>query len=720
MTENAPIPGPPKVRPPPVLLLATLLFWGKESDFVTFGAVMGVILESARLIKLRLELSANDFRRIWNFCGLLALALALYAFSTDQESGGFGGWFHAAAGNNSHNASVATINTASALFRWLPMTLFLLVAAQVFSQYEAVPLSAISIFFRQRRKRDGGQTPERYVDVLYPYFIVCLFSAGIHANGGSLSYFWGQCILLPWALWPLRSRRFSLAAWLGVCALVMAVGFGGQYGIGQAGHLLENYNAQWMARFFHSQTDARQSMTAIGQIGRLKLSTRIVIRLKPENGGQPPPYLREASYRKYDSEKRTWFADSLGRHKNVATTEFDPVVQEPDSDNWLLLSDKARTATVNIACYLDGWQDGNSEGLLPLPSGSCRLKNLPLISLQKNKTGAVLATSASGLAIFDADYGPGATIDSPPDTNLDLSVPTNEAPALNQVIAEMKLTGTAEDWKLLAVQNFFADHFTYSTWQKMDKRPTTNETALAKFLLHSRSGHCEYFATATVLLLRKLGIPARYAVGYAVHEAKGSGYVVRERDSHAWCLVWDKAAGIWEDFDTTPGSWVAAEGANSSEWLSDFWSWVGFEIAKGKLRLSQGDYRQYLLWSLIPLMALLLSQIIFRRRKRLRAGQTRTQAEKFFWPGLDSEFYQLEKRLAEQGLPRQPDESLANWLERTLAEPALADLRGPVRQLLQLHYRHRFDPRGLSAEERARLRQEVRACLDALLQAKTA
>ena len=62
---------------------------------------------------------------------------------------------------------------------------------------------------------------------------------------------------------------------------------------------------------------------------------------------------------------------------------------------------------------------------------------------------------------------------------------------------------------------------------------------MSRFLLRTRSGHCEYFATATVLLLRQLGIPARYAVGYAVHEATGRKYVVRQRDAHAWCLVWN-------------------------------------------------------------------------------------------------------------------------------------------------------------------------------------
>ena len=104
------------------------------------------------------------------------------------------------------------------------------------------------------------------------------------------------------------------------------------------------------------------------------------------------------------------------------------------------------------------------------------------------------------------------------------------------------------------------DKFSYSTWQGLEKLASTNETPLSRFLLRTRSGHCEYFATATVLLLRQLGIPARYAVGYAVHEASGRQYVVRQRDAHAWCLVWNPTSETWQDFDTTPASWVAGRG----------------------------------------------------------------------------------------------------------------------------------------------------------------
>jgi len=217
----------------------------------------------------------------------------------------------------------------------------------------------------------------------------------------------------------------------------------------------------------------------------------------------------------------------------------------------------------------------------------------------------------------------------------------------------------------------------------------TNETALSRFLLRSRSGHCEYFATATVLLLRELGIPARYAVGYAVHEASGQGCVVRERDAHAWCLVWSGVKKTWEDFDTTPASWVAAEAgrAPALEWFSDFWSGVRFQIAK--LRWGQSNLRQYILWGLIPVLGLLLYQIIFRRgRARRRQAKSGESGAAAFRPGLDSEFYLLERELAARGVPRPPGEALSDWLPRTLADPALADLREPLRELLPLHYAH--------------------------------
>jgi len=113
-------------------------------------------------------------------------------------------------------------------------------------------------------------------------------------------------------------------------------------------------------------------------------------------------------------------------------------------------------------------------------------------------------------------------------------------------------------------------------------------------------------------------------------------------------------------------------------------------------------------------ISVLLFQIIFRRRKRKAVAQNKDLAEKVFWPGLDSEFYQLETKLAARGVPRQAGEPLADWLERTLAEPALADLRAPLLEILRLHYQHRFDPHGLDEVGRKLLAQKVRECLEQL------
>jgi hypothetical protein len=216
-----------------------------------------------------------------------------------------------------------------------------------------------------------------------------------------------------------------------------------------------------------------------------------------------------------------------------------------------------------------------------------------------------------------------------------------------------------------------------------------------------------------VLLLRELKIPARYAVGYYVHETRGTGYVVRERDAHAWCLVWREGRKCWEDFDTTPPSWVAIESARThwDEWLADAASWMRFEFAKFRWR--QANLQQYLFWSLIPVLLVLLWHIIFRRRGKLRAQvEKKKNAAAIAWPGLDSEFFQLEKQLAARGVPREAGENFSDWLERALSEKSLADLRAPLRRLLRLHYQYRFDPDGLGAEQRNELKNKTADALE--------
>jgi hypothetical protein len=728
------------MKTPPFVLGVTLLFWGWQTDFLPVGALMGVLLEASRFVKLRWELNDDDFKRIWTFCALLFLAAAVYAFADNggpesfQKLFGDGDFSDRAAGSSS-------AKTAAALIRWLPMIFFLFMAAQVYSSRQEIPLHTISLVLQRRWKRArklGRRIPVgQGVDVAYPYFAICLFASSVHRNQNN-TFFWGLCLLLAWVLWARRPRRFGLAVWLSALIAAIVFGYSGARGIGIMQRYVESLNMQLMSRLFsRGGVDPLKNQTQIGQIGRFETSPRIVVWLRPVSG-EFPTYLREASYRTFRSP--TWSA-------NQSREDFSQVSATGTNQNtWPLGLNKTNASRIGIACYLKGRnsKSRNAEDLLPLPSGTARLEDLPAYFLQKNGRGDVMA-EGPGLVQFEALYGPGATIDAAAETNVvfptngwwgpersntnaprrdfsgmirdrgrgtDLQIPTNEIPALDSVISELNLRGKSRQEVLDALNDFFSTKFTYRMWQDADNNDDPTNTPLSRFLLKTRSGHCEYFATATVLLLRDLGIPARYAVGYSVHEAQSSGYLVRQSDGHAWCLVWNDEKKIWEDFDTTPGNGVEDHHNRASRWFADVWWWIHFQISK--IRWGQTHLRNYILMALVPLLALLLFQIL-RQRRRGR-GPAAGGRRSLLWPGLDSEFYQIEKQLAQRGVVRGVNETLSDWLQRAAREPSLNSLKAPLNALLRLHYRYRFDPEGLSDSDREELRREAKECLEKLTQ----
>ena len=75
------------------------------------------------------------------------------------------------------------------------------------------------------------------------------------------------------------------------------------------------------------------------------------------------------------------------------------------------------------------------------------------------------------------------------------------------------------------------------------------------FLFESREGYFDHHASAMVVLLRSLGIPARIAVGFALDETSFSpqseAYVLSEEDSWAWPEVYFPGYG-WVEFNPAP------------------------------------------------------------------------------------------------------------------------------------------------------------------------
>ncbi len=76
------------------------------------------------------------------------------------------------------------------------------------------------------------------------------------------------------------------------------------------------------------------------------------------------------------------------------------------------------------------------------------------------------------------------------------------------------------------------------------------------FLLESHQGYCVHFATTAVALLRTLGIPARYAEGYAVPSGQEGWVEVPDYNAHAWVEVYLGGMG-WVPMEVTPASQLA-------------------------------------------------------------------------------------------------------------------------------------------------------------------
>lgn len=141
-----------------------------------------------------------------------------------------------------------------------------------------------------------------------------------------------------------------------------------------------------------------------------------------------------------------------------------------------------------------------------------------------------------------------------------------QTPAQSDRIAvladEITHTQRATYGKAGAIQSFLTHNFRYS----LDAPLTGQDRPLEEFLFTRKTGYCEHYATAMVMMLRTVGIPARLVTGFLATEWNEYGhyYVVRQQDAHAWVEVHLPHSG-WITMDPTPPS-IESIGGGSSAW----------------------------------------------------------------------------------------------------------------------------------------------------------
>lgn len=107
------------------------------------------------------------------------------------------------------------------------------------------------------------------------------------------------------------------------------------------------------------------------------------------------------------------------------------------------------------------------------------------------------------------------------------------------------------------IAEYLRENYSYSLDGSNNSR-----NPVMQFLNDTKRGHCSLYASAMTLILRQIGIPARYCTGFYVESEDGSNSVLlREKNLHAWVEVYTGQYG-WVTFDPTSTS--AYPGRNNS------------------------------------------------------------------------------------------------------------------------------------------------------------
>jgi transglutaminase-like putative cysteine protease len=121
--------------------------------------------------------------------------------------------------------------------------------------------------------------------------------------------------------------------------------------------------------------------------------------------------------------------------------------------------------------------------------------------------------------------------------------------------------------KVWAVQEYLRSNFTY---ELNSPRPSGDQDWVDYFLFDHQAGRCEQFASAMIVMVRSLGIPARLVSGYNYSgETDAQGEVVyRENQAHTWVEVFFPEYG-WVPFEPTTNQAEFTYGTDNPDQASE-------------------------------------------------------------------------------------------------------------------------------------------------------
>ncbi len=526
-------------------------------------------------------------------------------------------------------------------------------------------LQASSLYIR----REGSEPPRL---VLFGVLtLICAGNVYLHAGAHRIyrvlcAIFGMLAVFFLWMRAPSARQKSRLAVMkyvLTATVLVLSLGVATS-----AGYVLQSYEAQLNQMFFSLMRDDVEGGSSgfsqearLGSVIRQKRggSRQVALRIFSR---EAPGYMRGQAYARYHNSE--WKTEARKRELSPSErySSAGPknvfVAREPGAKPWIAFK---------------VWPvPGIREGMFtPLCAGAVEA---PTESMKVDENGVFSSETLVRGVPYTAYCGVKRAM-YPPDADRYLALP-----ALDRRIhrlAERIFSGrrTAPE-KIAAVTTYFHTNYSYS----LDIRIPQGRDPMTYFLVDKPSAHCEYFASATALLLRMGGVPTRYVAGYMVMEKNSVGgyWVARQKDAHAWVEAYVPEQG-WVTVESTPTSGVPQPTGSAAIW--DFWDYVRYRMQELMVALQLRGLRGLGRWlvargrGLVRIMlastwygslvkGVLVVLLTLYLLSRWRRGADQNSEARGRIGELQRLLARMDQRLEERGLVRSETETLHQFAQR--------------------------------------------------------
>ncbi len=596
---------------PRLLIGLCLLFWAVMSEKLFIGVALAVLIEGYWLIKIKWNFSYANFVKSWYLCIICGFFIT-FMYWVDG----------------------ASIKEFRKVFEWMPVIFFPIVFTQRYSVKDSMPMNTFFLIARKRMNADIREkrvTQPWMINVTLPYFLIVLLSAGLlnrsndfygffHLDVMSF-YCYGVATLLGCFIFLIGKRNGrSMAKFIIPYGLMMLTA---TFLLSKLHQLESVIKGTDMVDNYNPNLD--QVITKIGALEEIKNTKKVQWRMWVPDDAKVPSMIPMTIFNLY--RRGTWGAvyskkfKSASKFEKAVLIDVGENIRQSFSNNRNLVSVTKKEGAYR---FLSTMSQNSTEIVVPHLKGYFAYDGLvgDEAYIERSRLGSVLIGNPDSTLqcfMWRDELGSGPV--SSPIKSVDRSIPDIEKKAIAEVVDKLGLRELSDAEKVSTLQGYFIREFNYTKHLKsgdVNQGLNSKLSALSYFLQVSKTGHCEYFATAGTLILREAGVNARYINGFVVKKGEriDDAYALRGDQVHAWTQMWDGEQ--WLDADFTPPDWLAKDTHETSfsEKLSDWWKLAKEDFQVWRNDPENADKILYGIYTSVAVLVLwILGRLFFAKNK---------------------------------------------------------------------------------------------------------